>query len=105
MNKDISLLDWYAVNATLDDIKNHDAANTIEGRFKYAKAMINERNKYYSVDDSLRDWLAANATENDIRTHGEGIISQNGVKYKDMVMTREKARYKYADAMLEARKK
>ena len=58
-------------------------------------------------DMTLRDWLAFNATEQDITNANEvvkvlpGILAPSRRFFK---YTREEARYRYADAMLAARK-
>jgi hypothetical protein len=45
---------------------------------------------------SLRDWLAGQALEEDIQWH---------IRFKSNRITREQARYAYADTMIEARKR
>jgi hypothetical protein len=49
---------------------------------------------------SLRDWFAGQATEGDIDQHGD-YYTAPGILVK---VTREEAKYRYADAMLAARK-
>jgi hypothetical protein len=44
---------------------------------------------------SLRDWFAGQALEEDIQWH---------IRFKSNRITREQARYAYADAMIEAQK-
>ncbi len=63
---------------------------------------------------SLRDYFAAKAREEDIKAHQDGGVKEqvvdddlNGRKrivYCDVRYTREQAKYRYADAMLKARK-
>jgi hypothetical protein len=51
---------------------------------------------------TLRDWFAGQATEEDIEAHtGGDIHPQTGRLYNQM--TREQAKYAYADAMIAAR--
>ena len=61
---------------------------------------------------SLRDYFAAKASEEDIKAHQEGVVKEqvvddlNGRKrivHSNVWYTREQAKYRYADAMLEAR--
>jgi hypothetical protein len=51
---------------------------------------------YGSTGMSLRDWFAGQALEEDIQWH---------IRFKSNRITREQARYAYADAMIEARNK
>jgi hypothetical protein len=51
---------------------------------------------YYGM--TLRDWFAGTATEEDIRAHMT--YSRHGITFS---VTREQAKYRYADAMLKAR--
>ena len=62
---------------------------------------------------SLRDYFAAKASEEDIKAHQEGVVKEqvvddlNGRKrivHSNVRYTREQAKYRYADAMLEARR-
>ena len=62
---------------------------------------------------TLRDYFAAKASEEDIKAHQEGGVKEqvvddiNGRKkivHCDVRYTREQAKYRYADAMLKARK-
>ena len=50
---------------------------------------------------SLRDWFAGQATEEDIDAHQEYAKDIGGMVPK---YTREQAKYRYADAMIAARK-
>lgn len=50
---------------------------------------------------SLRDWFAGQATEEDIDAHQEYVKDTCGMNPK---YTREQAKYRYADAMITARK-
>ncbi len=50
---------------------------------------------------SLRDWFAGQATEEDIDAHQEYVKDIGGMVPK---YTREQAKYRYADAMIAARK-
>jgi hypothetical protein len=51
---------------------------------------------------SLRDWFAANASEQDIEEHLGGKISpKTGLNIN--CLSREKAKFAYADAMIKAR--
>jgi len=52
---------------------------------------------------ALRDWFATHASEEDIRCHRNARNDANGFEV-DPPATREQARYRYADAMLKARK-
>ena len=61
---------------------------------------------------SLRDYFAAKASEEDIKAHQDGRMKEqvvddiNGRKkvvHCNVRYTREQAKYRYADAMLEAR--
>jgi len=51
---------------------------------------------------SLRDWFAANASEQDIEEHLGGKISPKTGRKTDC-LSREKAKFAYADAMIKAR--
>lgn len=61
---------------------------------------------------TLRDYLAARASEEDIQRHLTGmmkvIVGQNEkgpiYEYQQAFRSREQARYRWADAMLEARR-
>ena len=63
---------------------------------------------------TLRDYFAAKASEEDIKAHQEGgvkgqvVDDMNGRKrivHCNVRYTREQAKYRYADAMLEERKR
>jgi hypothetical protein len=63
---------------------------------------------------TLRDYFAAKASEEDIKAHQEGGVKEqvvddmNGRKrivHCNVRYTREQAKYRYADAMLEERKR
>lgn len=71
-----------------------------------------ERGDMYSLGMTLRDYLAARASEEDIQRHLTGmvkvIVGQNEkgpiYEYQQAFRSREQARYRWADAMLEARR-
>ena len=52
---------------------------------------------------TLRDWFAGQATEEDVRAHQEWVWDGHDGLMKP-TYTREVAKYRYADAMIEARK-
>lgn len=51
---------------------------------------------------SLRDWLASQASEDDIKTHRQH--RQDTYGYTIFTESRERTKYRYADAMIAARK-
>ena len=62
---------------------------------------------------SIRDYFAARASEEDIKAHQEGgvkeqivddLYGRKKIVHCRVQYTREQAKYRYADAMLEARK-
>jgi hypothetical protein len=62
---------------------------------------VDARN-FVSTGMSLRDWFAANASEQDIEEHLGGKISPKTGRKMDC-LSREKAKFAYADAMIKAR--
>jgi hypothetical protein len=56
-----------------------------------------EEIKYINEGISLRDYFAGQASEKDIEYYSSAI------RWNDTTITREQARYRYADAMLKAR--
>ena len=77
------------------------------------KSLDPESQQIHRWGMTLRDYFAAKATEEDIKAHREGPIGEhivsdvNGRKHithRNTRYTREQAKYRYADAMLKARK-
>lgn len=60
------------------------------------------RNQIIGGGMTLRDWFAAQANDDDITNHQQYYRAGDG-KFVP-TYTREQAKYRYADAMLEARK-
>jgi len=93
IDKFINSYQGYVPNPTLFRSFFNDA-------IEYAK------NKNQPLNMDLRDYFAANATEQDIEKHQWRTIANTGhCLAREQVMTREEAKYSYADAMMEARKK
>ncbi|HDY86633.1 MAG TPA: hypothetical protein ENH82_00785 [bacterium] len=59
---------------------------------------VNPNAKLYEKGMTLRDWFATHASEEDIKYH---LIFNPG----ERVLSRETIKYRYANAMMEARKK
>jgi hypothetical protein len=72
-----------------------------------------QKGEFWAFGMTLRDYFAAKATEDDLQPHiWKGFnetkvkVAQDGRKYEvslPAVFTREEAKYRYADAMMEAR--
>ena len=70
------------------------------------------KTQYYQEGMDLRDYFAARATEQDIKNHerhdggeisGTDSFGREWKRIETTYFTREEAKYRYADAMMEAR--